>query len=83
MVLVNFNFETGDHECPYWTVTAVVKEGFDAATLEDSFASYLEQADEDLEFEDMVEDVLNGTQWPWQFVEDGIPACDSMHTMWL
>ncbi len=84
MTRLILNFETGDKECPYWTVSAVVDGKFDGEALEDAFSSYFEEADtEDLEFEDMAEEVLNSMGWKWNFIDTKIPSCDSMYTMWL
>ena len=83
MVLLILNFETGDSDCKFWTVSALVEGNFDGAALEDAFSSYFESADEDLTFEEMAEDVLNSMGWKWQFVDTKIPSCDYMYTMWL
>ena len=83
MTLLILNFETGEPSCPYWTVSALVEGVFDGEALEDAFSSYFESADEDLEFEDMAEDVLNSMGWTWNFVDTKIPSCDSMYQMWL
>jgi hypothetical protein len=83
MVLLILNFETGECDCPFWTVAALVESNFDGASLEDAFVSYFEAADEDLTFEEIIEDVLNSMGWRWHFVDTKIPSCDYMHTMWL
>ena len=84
MVLLILNFQTGEPSCPYWTIPVLVEENFDGATLEDAFSSFFESDyDEDLDFEDIVNDVLSSMGWKWHFVDTKIPSCDYMHTMWL
>lgn len=84
MTLLILNFETGDRDCPYWTIMAVVEGAFDGEALDDAFSSYFETADcEDLEYKDQAEDVLNSMGWNWHFVDTKIPSCDTSYTMWL
>lgn len=89
--LLNIFFETGDHECPYYTISVVVDGDFDFDELENAFKSYFDSDlyDEDEDFEDSVETVMNYNQaigiggTNWFFVEGKIPACDRQFTMWL
>lgn len=81
-MLLHVLFETGERDCPYWVVSAIIKNGFDSDTLEELFDSYQEAADEDLELEDIVANVLNTTGWSWEFIENGIPACAGQYFMY-
>ena len=84
MTLLILNFETGDNDCPFWTVMATVEGSFDGSALEDSFSSYFDSAEtDDLTYEEMAEDVLNSMGFTWSFIDTKIPSCDSAYTMWL
>lgn len=82
-MLLHVLFETGEPDGPYWTVSAIVKNGFDSDALEEQFESYLKDADEDLEFEDIVADVLDAMGWSWEFVKESIPACGGQYFMYM
>ena len=82
-MLLHVLFETGEPDCPYWTVSAIIKNGFDSDALEEQFESYLKDADEDLEFEDIVADVLDAMGWLWEFVKENIPACGGQYFMYM
>lgn len=85
MILLMLNFETGDTALPYWQVLVTVDDArFYGEELEDSFASYLESVDtDDMEFEDIVKEVMTASEWSWAFVDTKIPPCDSVYNIWL
>lgn len=84
MTFLILNFETGDSDCPYWTVYVTVDGRFDGCMLEDAFMSYFEQDDSnDASFEDATKDVLDSMGWEWAFIDTKVPACDYVYTMWL
>lgn len=84
-VLLILMFETGEPELPHWSVPVIVDANqFDSDELEDCFTSYFDSdACEDKDFEEATEEVLNSFGWDWYFAKNGIPACESMYTMWI
>lgn len=83
-ILFVFNFETGDHSCPWWQEIAVVYgSNEDVKTIEDSFYSYFESsACEDKNYDEIVKDVLDSLRLKWERVTK-IPECDYMKTLWI
>ena len=84
-ILVLFNFETGEPDCPYWGVLAVVNANdFDTEALEDCLMSYFDSDEaDDKEFEDVVRDVLGSFGSKYELIECAIPNCDFMCTIWI
>lgn len=82
--LVIFCFETGDASVPYWQELALVDhDKMDYGTLEDSISSYMDSdACDDKEYEEMVEDVLNASEWPWSWFTAGT-SVQEVHTYWI
>ena len=82
--LIVFCFETGDASVPYWQEIALVgHDKMDYGTLEDSISSYMDSdACEDKEYEEMVEDVLNASGWPWSWFTAGA-SVQEVHTYWI
>lgn len=83
-ILVMFDFETGDASCKYWTELAVVyTERKNLDKIKDNLISYMTSpAAEDLQYDDIVKDVLRESGFWWKYIENGIgniPACDMFH----
>lgn len=76
-ILVIFDFDTGDADCKYYTIPAVVYGGKDdIASLEDGITSYFDSpASEDASFEDAVHDVLTASGLRWEYVGYMVPCC--------
>jgi len=85
--ILQFNFETGDNSCKYYQVYVVVesKDTPDYDTLEDSISSYFESSscDEDSEYEDNVEDIMNQSGMPWSFMKNGVPVSETIFSFWI
>lgn len=89
IMLVLFNFETGDSSVPFWTETAMVK-GTRKAILElkDSIASYCDAVEyEDSSYTDIITDVLNASHMEWAPISwnhfGGIPGCDAVISLYI
>lgn len=65
--LLILNFETGDQKYPYDTMYVLTTNNLDSGALEDSFMAFFESDyDEDLDYQDYAEIVLNaedGLEW--------------------
>ena len=85
-ILLMFDFQTGDADCPYWTEFAVVYgEWEDLPKIEKlgvNASRHYSAAGEDAEYEDVVKDVLRKSGFRWEYVENcigNIPSCDMFH----
>lgn len=89
IMLVLFNFETGDSSVPLWTETAMVKgTRSDVLELEDSIASYCDAVEyEDSSYTDIITDVLNASGMEWSPISwnhlGGIPGCDAVISLYI
>jgi len=85
--ILQFNFETGDASCKYYQVYVVIKseERPDFETIEDSISSYFESSsrDEDLEYDDNVEEIMNESGLEWNFMRDDVPKSELIHSLWI
>lgn len=85
--ILQFNFETGDASCKFYQVYVVVKskERPDFESLEDSISSYFDSSsrDEDLEYEDNVEEIMRESGLEWEFMRDGVPESKMIHSFWI
>ena len=81
--LLIIQFETGDSSVRYYEVPIVVKECSWAKCneIEDSFASFVESEDDDLEYEDVVEKVMEASGLKYEFSQGDIPACKLVRTI--
>lgn len=80
--ILQFIFETGDTDCPYYQIFVIVMSNgaVDYVAIEDS----IERLDcNDLEFNDIVEDVMKESGLSWSFVSDTIPESRAIHTFWI
>ena len=70
--LIIFQFETGDSSVRYYDVPIIAKNcSMDKCKeIEDSIASFVEKMDEDLDYEDMVETVMNESGVEYGFSHD-------------
>lgn len=72
-LLLIFNFETGEDTTRYYDVATIIDVSHGSvydicADIMDSLSSYLEAVDdEDMSYEDIVEDVLNHSKYEWEF----------------
>lgn len=89
VMLVLFNFETGDSSAPFWTETAMVKGARrDVLELVDSIASYCNAVEyEDSSYIDIITDVLNASGMEWAPISwnhlGGIPGCDEVISLYI
>lgn len=85
--ILQFNFETGDASCNFYQVYAIVKSDtfIDHASLEDSIMSYFEGnvVIDDLEYEDMVEDIMRESGLVWEFMKTPIPESERIYSFWI
>ena len=88
--ILQFNFETGDVSCRYYQVYAVVESQntpltqgvFD--TLDDSLMSYFDNArTDDVEYEDIVEDILRESGLTWSFATTAISEIHKIYSFWI
>lgn len=84
--ILQFNFETGDASCAYYQVYVIVNSDdfIDYDTLEDSISSYMDSNyDEDNEYEDIVEDIMNASDLSWIFMGKIIPESRTIYSYWI
>jgi len=83
--ILQFAFETGDTDPPYYQVIVIVKsdDAIDYETIEDFISSYMERSDDDAEYEHYVEDIMNGAGLSWSFASNILPESKEIHTFWI
>lgn len=82
--LLIVQFETGDSSVKYYEVPVIIKGECSWDTLheiEDSFAAFIEAMDDDLDYEDMVQAVMDVSGLEYEFCLGGIPACKYFRTI--
>lgn len=81
MSLILFHFETGEPDCPYWTIMVIAKGNFDADILDD-ILDEIQEDNPEMEFEDVVENAMNQLKCEWESVDGIIPACTGWYEFW-
>ena len=81
--LLIIQFETGDASVRYYEVLVVAKDCSQQKCneIEDSFSSFVESENDDLEYEDVVEKVMNESGLKYEFSQGDIPACKLVRTI--
>lgn len=75
--LIVFMFMFDGYAAEFPTVVCGGDLPVDIGTLEDSLMAYIDSVYEaDMEYQDVVEDVLNTSGYEWKFVGGKVPACD-------
>jgi hypothetical protein len=80
--LMTFHFETGDTDLPYYTISIVIEGNFKCDALHDGFTSYFDISDEDEDYEDSVDNVMNQSGLVWH-IFNGPFRCDAVYDMFL
>lgn len=79
--LLIFNFEqTDDMTHPETYGVAVNDDSFDFASYHDSVMSYIDIMDQ-WSPKRLIQDTMDWFEWNW--VIDGVPACDKMEAIWI
>jgi len=85
--ILQFNFETGDVSCKYYQVYVVVKNQGrpDFEALEDAIVSYFESSahDEGSAYENNVNDIMCESGLAWNFMREGVPQSELIHSLWI
>lgn len=85
-ILIVFNFETGDSTCRYWQELAVADCEFgDVDIIEDAMSRYIDNPDfdDDVQYDEVVRNVMNTSGFDWLYVSGKIPECDCMRTIYI
>lgn len=81
--LLIVQFETGDSSVRYYEVPVVVQNCTwgQVKEIEDSFSSFIETMDEDLDYEDIVDAVMSHSGFDYTFIQSDIPSCKYVRTI--
>ena len=82
--LLIVQFETGDSSVKYYEVPVIIKEECTwdkLGEIEDSFAAFVESMDDDLDYEDIVQAVMDASGVDYEFCLGDIPACKYFRTI--
>lgn len=89
-LLLIINFETGDDTAKYYDVAAIIETAEHGSIynicvdIADSLSSYFDNANfEDLSYEDIVAEVLDSSDYKWDFPRNGIPAVGAYRILYV
>lgn len=81
--LIIIQFETGDSSVKYYEVPIIAKDCSwqKCNEIEDSFASFIESEDDELDYEDIVAKAMDESGLKYEFSQGNIPACNLIRTI--